>query len=96
MAPNFPFVASDVSRRFCMRVVEALVKFCKKSEPEAIRLVNAFWKDVDNIESDPLLLHEPPYYYAMCIAHHPVHGDGSVHWHEEPGLWPPPPDWKFD
>jgi hypothetical protein len=95
MAVDFSFALSDESQRFCSRIVEALVKFCGKTELEAIALVRAYWEDQSDIESDPLLYHEPPYYYAMCIAHHPRIGDGRVVWWKEPGLWPPPQDWAF-
>jgi hypothetical protein len=95
VSTNLGEAQTDRSQEFCNRIVEALVKFCGKTEPDAIALVKAFWAGTADIESDPLLHREPPYYYAMCIAHHPQLGDGRVFWWNEPGLWPPPQGWLF-
>src|SRR5258708_4995232 len=96
MDDNFPFAVTDEARRWCQRIVEALVTFYGKTDPEAIRLVQAFYVRYEDIESNSMLYHETPYYEAMCIAHHPRLGDGRVFWWKEPGLWPPPEGWVFD
>jgi hypothetical protein len=96
MNEDFPFAVTEDARKFCRRVVEALVTFCDKPEPEAIALVRVYWSNQTNLESDPILYEEPPYYYAMCIAHHPKIGDGNIGWYQDPGLWPPPQGWVFE
>ena len=58
-------------------------------------MIQGYWAGVKDIESDPFLYEEPPYYYAMCIAHHPQLGDNRVDWYRDPALWPPPLGWRF-
>lgn len=93
---DFPFVHSDQGRSFCKRVHEALVRFCGKSDLEADSLLRAYWAKYDDIESDPLLYHESPYFYAMCIAHHPEIGDNQPGWYKDRSLWPPPSGWETE
>ena len=77
---RFPFATTERAQRFCLRVKEAIVIFSGKSENEAETLIAKFWAGQDDIEADQLLYHEAPYYYAMCIAHHPVIGDNQPDW----------------
>jgi len=94
--PEFPFARNDHSRKFCGRVCDALVRFAGKSQEEAAGLVLRFWQDLDDIEDDELIYHEAPYYYAMCIAHHPLLGEGRDYWWQDESLWPPPPGWECE
>lgn len=91
---DFPFAQTEDARRFCARIAEAMVRFSGLPRPNAIRMIREFWADTEDLESDPLLYHEPPYYYAMSIAHHPVIGDNRPQWYKDPSLWPPPADWS--
>jgi len=94
-ADDFPFAKTDDANRFCARIADAMMRFCDLSRQNAIRMIREFWKDMDDLESaDPLLYHEPPYYYAMSIAHHPTIGDNRPLWYKDPSLWPPPTDWS--
>ena len=94
--PKFPFAKNDRSTAFCYRVRDALVVFADKSPEEALALVRSFWEAHEDIEEDELLYHEPPYYYAMCIAHHRVLGDGKDMWWLDGEQWPPPKGWKLE
>ena len=93
-ADDFPFAKSDDAKRFCDRIADAMIRFCNLSPRNAVRMIREFWADTEDVESDPLLYHEPPYYYAMSIAHHPVIGDNCPLWYKDPALWPPPRDWS--
>lgn len=90
---RYNFATTPDSERLCRRIEEALMCFCGKTEIEAISLINAYWKNSSRIDDDPLLFEETPYYYAMCIAHHPTLGDNWITWYEDPSLWPPPKGW---
>ena len=97
MAPDgFPFARTEDANRFCSRIVEAMTRFCELPRQESMRMICEYWADIENIESDPLLYHEPPYYYAMSIAHHPVIGDNRPEWYTDRSLWPPPSGWHLE
>jgi hypothetical protein len=88
------FARSEEAKAFCAKIRDALCEFGGYDPEPADHLIAAYWKDVCDIEvEDPLLYHEPPYYYAMCILHHPVLGDGDTWWYKNPALWPPPDKW---
>lgn len=93
-ADEFPFARSEMSKAFCRRVREAVVLFGDKSPEEACDLIRRFWHYLDDIEEDVFLYREPPYYYAMCILHHPVLGDDRLDWIRDDRLWPPPQGWE--
>ena len=93
---EFPIAHTEKAYRFCQWVKEALCTFEGKSETDAIALINQYWKRRQDVEDDPLLYHESPYYYAMCIAHHPSLGDKNLEWHKDPSKWPPPDGWAFE
>lgn len=93
MAP-FRFRTTPESYQFCVRIRDALVLFLGLTETEAVHLINEYWKDVESIDDDPLLMSEPPYYYAMCIGHHPILGDGQLRWEQDERWWPPPRGWE--
>ena len=93
---DFPFAKTEVMKRFCDRIVEAMAKFCGLSRQDSVRMIRKFWGDFDDLESDPLFFHESPYYYAMSIAHHPIIGDNRPDWYTDRSLWPPPPGWCFE
>lgn len=93
---DFPFAQTEDAKRFCARIVEAMTRFCELSQQDSIRMIREFWADTQNLESDPLFYHEPPYYYAMAIAHHPVIGDNRWEWYADRSLWPPPPGWCLE
>ena len=93
---RYDFATTSESEAFCHRIEEALVAFCGKSEDEAIALINGYWLHRSRIDGDPLLFSESPYYYAMCMAHHPTLGENRINWHEDPALWPPPKGWEFE
>lgn len=90
---EFPFAKTEKAQGFCCRVSNALETFCNKSATESVDLIRKYWSDCIDLESDEYLYHESPYYYAMCIAHHPVLGDNNANWHLDSSLWPPPPGW---
>lgn len=96
MSSRYPFARTDETRRFCSRVEEALVTFCGFDADTARGLILRFWASYDDIADDEYLMHEPPYYYAMAIAHHPVLGDNQPEWYRDPRFWPPPEGWKFE
>jgi hypothetical protein len=89
---EFPKAHTERAYRFCTRIKEALVAFSGKSQDEAVDLINETWKDVGDIESDPILYEETPYYYAMCIAHRD--SPGSELWYKDKTKWPPPEGWR--
>jgi hypothetical protein len=91
---SFDFHTTEESEQFCLRIRNALVAFFGVTERQAVELINEYWKDVESIDSDPFLLSEPPYYYAMCIGHHPVFGDGQPRWEQDEKWWPPPAGWE--
>jgi hypothetical protein len=94
---EFTIAQTDEAYRFCRRIKEALLLFCGKTDAEAIELINTYWHHAPDMEvRDPLLYHEPPYYYARCIAHHPGLGDGDVNWYKDKSKWPPPEGWVFE
>ena len=92
--PKFQFKTNEESYRFCERICDALVQFIGIDADHAIELVNAYWSDTPDIDADPMLLSEPAYFYAMCIGHHPVLGDGQTGWAKDSRLWPPPKGWE--
>lgn len=96
MSSGYRFARTDETRRFCARVEEALVTFCGYDVGTARELILSFWQKYDDIADDELLFREPPYYYAMCIAHHAVLGDNQPLWYLDRRLWPPPPGWQFE
>jgi hypothetical protein len=85
---------SENARVFCQEIKRILVEVSCKTETDAIRLINELWKNQNDIESDPLLYEELPWYYAMVIAHHPVIGDNQPMWYKDSNLWPPPEKWR--
>lgn len=89
----FTFKTSVESQAFCEQVCLALCNFFGMTMDQAQEKVNRYWHNVDCIDDDPLLFHEPPYYYAMCIGHHPIIGDGNPNWETDPRWWPPPLEW---
>lgn len=89
MVMRFAFDVSPDTQAYCEEVVYCLVTYCGKAEGHALSLVNRFWAD-ENITQDNLVLHEEPYYWAMCIAHHPVLGDNQPEWWRNPKLSPTP------
>ena len=91
---KFDFKTTAESKRFCERICHALVQFFRVDENQAVELVNAYWSDTSDIDSDPLLFSEPAYFYAMCIGHHSVLGDGRTDWAKDNRLWPPPKGWE--
>ncbi|HYT91156.1 MAG TPA: hypothetical protein VEL76_20755 [Gemmataceae bacterium] len=93
---EFPFARTELAYQFCQRVKDALLRFCGKTEAEAVQLIGEYWAHRENIEEDRLLFHEVPYYYAMCMAHHPVIGDNNPFWWKDPHLWPPPKGWHIE
>ncbi len=88
---EFTFTTSKKTRWYFDEVMEVLQKFGEVSKEEAVNLMNRFWKskDLSNDDKD-LTFHETPYYWAMCILHHPVLGDGNIDWERDPAFWPPP------
>jgi hypothetical protein len=91
---EFNFKTSAESYVFCHRIREALTKFIGFDDQTAVSKINLYWDDVDSIDDDPLLMSEPAYYYAMCIGHHPMIGDGQKDWEHDERWWPPPPGWE--
>ena len=86
---EFPMAKSKGARALCAGVKQILIEVCNKDEPEAVRLINEVWGDRENIEDDPLLFEELPWFYAMAMAH-----GHKPQWWKEPGLWPPPEKWR--
>lgn len=90
---EFSFITTDLTYEYCCEVVECLVTYCQKTQPEALRLVNAVWQDESIFDEEDLRLHEYPYYWAMCIAHHYTLGDNEPNWYQDSKLWPPPKEY---
>ena len=92
--PKFQFKTTVESHRFCERICDALSTFFGMDEDKGIELVNAYWSDTADIDTDVMLFTEPAYFYAMCIGHHPILGDGQTDWAKDSRLWPPPKGWE--
>lgn len=90
---TYSFKTTSESQAFCDRVCQALCVFFGMSKERAYDSINRYWHDVECIDDDPLLFHEPPYFYAMCIGHHPTIGDNNLAWENDPRWWPPPEEW---
>jgi hypothetical protein len=88
------FTRTEEGRAFIERIAQALVECCGKESEEAETLIRAFWADLRFLEDDSLLYTETPYYYAMCIAHHPKLGDNQPEWYLSPEYFPPPAKWR--
>jgi hypothetical protein len=67
---------------------------CGKHSVEADELIRKFWSDQIYLEDDMFLYQETPYYYAMCIAHHPTLGDNQPEWYLNPKYYPAPEKWR--
>jgi hypothetical protein len=93
---EFEFARSEDARKMCARIREALITFGGKDETVAEELLRAYFSGTENVDDEPLIYHEVPYYHAMCILHHPVIGDDNIWWHKDPNFWPPPPEWRFE
>jgi thymidine kinase len=90
---EFSFITTNSTYEYCCEVVECLVIYCEKTQEEALRLVNDFWKHRSVFNENDLRLHECPYYWAMCMAHHYILGDNYPDWDHDPQLWPPPKEY---
>lgn len=90
MTHRYQFAKTEQAQKFCEEILEAIVASSTVTEDIAISKIETYWEKRTDIESDPLLYHELPYYYAMCILHHPVLGDNVPFWWKDPTQWPPP------
>jgi hypothetical protein len=93
---DFPFALTEETKRYCNRIAEAMTTFCGLDRRESVRMIREFWADIEDLDADPLFFNEPPYYYAMAIAHHPSIGDNRPNWYNDRNLWPPPPGWCLE
>ena len=93
MDTPFPFARNSDSIAFCCRIRDAMVQFCNIDATAAERMIREYWHGVADIAEDPFIFSEPAYYYAMCIAHHPLIGDNDPNWYRRTTLWPPPSGW---
>jgi hypothetical protein len=93
MTHEFPMAKTGTARAFCREILHVLIEEGRFPEPDAVELIIQYWHNCDNIESDPFLYEELPYFYAMCILHHPSLGINRVDWFKDPELWPPPKKW---
>lgn len=91
---TYEFAKSQSAKEFCDEIEKVLVIEGKKTTTEAERLIKQFWSGRSDIEEDQLLYRELPYYYAMCILHHPILGDNYPFWWKNPEFWPPPSRWN--
>ena len=90
----FAFETTPTTQRYSEEVVDCMVKYAGRSQEQAIVLLNRFMLEspfpLSVFDDNNYMLHEDPYYTAMCIIHHPVLGDNRPNWHGDPNLWPPP------
>lgn len=93
MSP-FAFTVTDETRKYCDEVVRCLIDYGKKDREDAVALVNQFWVKRPWFDDDDSRLHEAPYFWAMCIIHHPKIGDNYPSWWDDPKYWPPPPEFN--
>lgn len=93
---TFPFAKSERAEQFCNRIKEALVRFGGLTEESAIAKTQSYWEHLGDIDLEPLVYHEVPYFYAMCILHHPLLGDGLTDWASDRRYWPPPDGWALE
>ena len=89
MDADFPMAKSNDARALCSEIKNILVEVCGKTEEEAVGLIGKFWKNRDDLDDDPLVYEELPYYYAMSI----IYGADNPRWYKDPNLWPPPKKW---
>lgn len=89
---EYAFSVTNETRLFSDLVIKNLMRFGDLSEADAMGLLHRVWSDLPKFEDDDHRLHEPPYYHAMCILHHPELGDNRPEWWKDKQLWPPPPD----
>jgi len=77
---------TDILERFCQEIIECLIKYGDLGEDQAKKLVSDSKICETSGEKElELLLHEPPYYWAMTILH-----SDNPEWYRNPKLWPPP------
>ncbi len=84
---EFSFTTTDETYKYCCEVVDCLVTYCKKSQEEALNMVNAYWHEKLTFDEEDYLLHEYPYYWAMCMEY------PGISWEYNPQLWPPPKEY---
>lgn len=89
---KFVFSVTDDTQKYCDEVVRLLIKYGCKNKHDAVLLVNMFWSDETIFSDCDLRLHEPPYFWAMCIIHDPTLGLNHPSWWKDPKYWPPPPE----
>lgn len=89
---NFEFCKNKESLGFCREILDILVKCAGRSSSEAANMLAEYWNDLDDVEDEFNLYSETPYYWAMCIAHHPTIGDNNPEWYKS-AKYMPPPQW---
>lgn len=92
---DFHFKVDDESELFLNEIVDMLIAFGGKTQSESIVAINTYWKAYTDIRDVGFLFAETPYYWAMCMLHHPVIGDGDVFWYLD-SMYMPPPKWVRD
>jgi len=85
-------MSAPALERYCNEIVNCLVQYAQKSEPEALAMVNDFWRDDDPLTEDDLRLHEDPYYWAISILTLPRSRSTGYDWTSDPDWYPPPKD----
>jgi len=89
---KFDFFTNSESYSFCREILEVIVGCSEKSRAEAVTMLNKYWGDLTDVEEEFRLYAETPYYWAMCIIHHPTIGDNNPEWYLDEKFMPPP-DW---
>jgi hypothetical protein len=90
---EFTFTTTNETYEYCCEVVNCLMTYCKKSQEEALGLVNAYWYEKIIFDEEDCRLHEYPYYWAMCMTDHYIQGEIRRDWWHDPKLWPPPKEY---
>lgn len=85
----FPFSKDPERSAFLGEVVGLIETLGHKSIDEAIGMTKKYWEGVIDIR-DEYIMSETPYYWAMCILHHPSIGDNQPKWYLDHRLMPPP------
>ena len=86
---TFAFATDAADHAFLEDVLRLVQALGGKSWSEAHLMLHQYWASTSDF-SDSAVHSETPYYWAMCILHHPTIGDDQPEWYLDARFMPPP------
>lgn len=87
---SFDFPLDEEDRPYFQEVVECLVRYGRRTIPEAYEMVNNYARGRVTQGEDAFWVHEDPYFGGTCILNHRRIVEAGYGWTKDPAFYPRP------